>query len=125
MARDESNEGGPCDKCGRIYVPQRMERCPYCIIADLEAIVDTLPKCNRLVDGKLVCDKPVTPGMVLFVLHRSEGIIDECEVASLSRYKVTWTKPDSLEYIGARHDSCFDTREDAEAAKTTPPRSET
>lgn len=39
MARDDSNEGYPCEICGRVYVPQRMEKCPYCYIAELEAIV--------------------------------------------------------------------------------------
>ncbi len=51
MPRDESNEGGPCEKCGRVYVPQRMERCPYCIIADLEAEIERL-QASHLYDSR-------------------------------------------------------------------------
>lgn len=37
-----------------------------CRIEELHAIVATLPKCNRLVNGKLVQDVPVVPGMDIF-----------------------------------------------------------
>jgi hypothetical protein len=86
-------------------------------IAELEATVDTLPKCNRLVDGKIVCDKPMHPGMTIFLLHLSGGTIDEREVVSVSRHQVSWTKPDSRGCTSVFFSCCFDSLEAAKATK--------
>lgn len=112
--RESSTEGISCAKCGRVYQPTNScESCPFCRVVELEAIVDKLPKCNRLVDGKLVCDKPVTPGMIVWF---------ESDCGEL------WSEP-ALHFVYGTLDSnltregwkrlvkCFDSREAAEAAK--------
>ncbi len=43
MTRDDSNEGWPCEDCGRAYVHGN-DPCPYCELVRLHAIVDKLPK---------------------------------------------------------------------------------
>lgn len=43
MPRDNSNEGWPCDDCGRPYV-QSGDPCPYCENARLRAVIDKLLK---------------------------------------------------------------------------------
>ena len=80
-------------------------------IAELEAIVATLYTCGRLVDGKVVCDKAITPGMILFVAHPDSGTI------------LSWQpEVDTLRLKGPgdshwtiRPFQCFDSREAAEA----------
>ncbi len=43
MARESSNEGLRCGRCGGIYGPVHSEdSCPYCEIKRLQAIVDKL-----------------------------------------------------------------------------------
>ena len=53
-------------------------------VARLQAIVDKLPKCWRLVEGKLVQDVPVVPGMVLYRCRRAYRADGEAEWVFLS-----------------------------------------
>lgn len=77
--------------------------------AELQAIVDTLPKCNRLVDGVLVCDKRVTPGMVTFCGDR-RPFSHQWDM----RLPSGETYADHCKRDNERH---FDSREAAEAAR--------
>lgn len=88
--------------------------------ATLQAIVDTLPKCSRLVDGVLVCDKAVTPGMTIWYwlsdgepgLPSENSMLISCKLHSFHR-TATLTEMDG--WLQFRY--CFDSREAAEAAR--------
>lgn len=56
-----------CGSCHPPSGPFRSEICKE--LVDLRAIVDALPKCWRLKDGKQVQDVPVGPGNVMFVVR--------------------------------------------------------
>jgi len=82
----------------------------------LQAIVAKLPKCWRLVDGKLVQDVPMTPEMKVFVRYDDDIVRGPFVVAGVYSKKVQWVSPDSVGYVGARFSCCYDTQEAAEAA---------
>ena len=42
MARESSNEGWPCEKCGRAYVQGGFDGCPYCEVKRLRLERDML-----------------------------------------------------------------------------------
>lgn len=89
-------------------------------IAELEAIIDTLPKCNRLNEaGELVCDKPVTPGMVVFVIDSEWSDDGEPIELTVKGMEGPGLLVDNT--YGEREPIdpaiCYDTREAAEAAK--------
>lgn len=53
-----------CKKCGTTWLDVRdAGPCPNCELERLQTIIDKLPKCWRLVDGKRVQDVPITPQM--------------------------------------------------------------
>ena len=123
--RESSTEGISCAKCGRVYQPTNScEPCPFCEVATLkaqrdafEAIVATLPKCNRLVDGELVCDRPVTPGMEVWFWN---GFPD-CAIGEPEKVTaIILDADDTGEWLindGSLASHFYDSREAAEAAK--------
>lgn len=89
----------------------------------LQPIVDKLPKCWRLVKGKLVQDAIVLPGMTLW--DRQIGGIKQIEVVALQDLASSW--PATIRMQASDYDrrvstycwhvqGCFLTREAAEAA---------
>ena len=110
---------GECCKCGTasgwIWTVVDQHWCPSCMAVELirlQAIIAKLPKCNRLVGRKLVCDCPVVPGMVVWIASpcvreydvfviKGEGWVE------LSRGMGFTIRP---------ADEIYDTREAAEAA---------
>ncbi len=86
-------------------------------IERLQATVDKLPKCWRLLDGKLVQDVSVTPGMTIWRLWPAG------EYVSQRISQLHGPFPVSREVIGDcnlhNHPAveCYSTREAAEAAK--------
>lgn len=86
-------------------------------LAELEAVVATLPKCWRLVDGKLVCDKPVTPRMEVWFWN---GFPD-CRIEGPEKVtEITFDEHDPDAELEVNEESpChfYDSREAAEAAK--------
>jgi hypothetical protein len=104
-----------------VYQPTNScDSCPWCRVDELEAIVATLPKCNRLVDGKIVCDKPVTPGMTIWYwlsdgepgLPSENSMLISCKLHSFHR-TTTLTEMDGW----LQFQYCYDTLEAAEAAR--------
>ncbi len=85
-------------------------------IRELRAIVDTLPKCNRLIDGKLVCDKPVTPGMEVW----SWNGFPNCRIEGPEKVTAIILDDDEGEWLINDDESgshFFDSREAAEAVE--------
>lgn len=88
----------------------------------LRAIVDKLPKCWRLVDGKLVQDCPVGTGMELFVVHEGKvypvhhyWIYDEGSCGVEIQIKVP-SYSDPVLLSGFELNDCHNSREAAETA---------
>ncbi len=82
-------------------------------IARLQAIIDKLPKCWRLLDGKLVQDVPVMPGMKLLC----NG--DWWEVESISNTGAVRLADyrGGTRYLSVFGENCHNSREAAEAAE--------
>jgi len=76
-------------------------------IERLQSIVESLPKCWTLRDGKPVQDKPVTPGMMVFARGRY-GVVP----GIVGNGPITLTGG-IVECIG----DCYDSREAAEASR--------
>ena len=132
--RESSTEGISCAKCGRVYQPTNScESCPFCRVVELEAIVETLPKCNRLDKwGKLVCDKPVILGRTRVYLFWYPTALDtlvsgmpyattiglSCDGRDDPYIRVAWEHDGRIYGDGqVRASECSDSREAAEAAK--------
>lgn len=80
-------------------------------VAELKAIVDLLPKCWRLRDGKLVQDHTVVYGER--IAHIEDGHVEEIDVGDWQK-----THPASVPYpVHAPTWHCYDSPEAAEAAE--------
>lgn len=78
-------------------------------------IITTLPKCNRLVNGKIVCDKHVVLGMAVWLKGRLLSLrvnaIDDFGMVELGR------TASRANYLQVAANNLFDSREAVEAAK--------
>lgn len=91
------------------------------LVEPLLAIVDKLPQCWRLVDGQLVQDVPVLPGMTLWSVRIWD--IKRIEVVSLDDLTSDWPATIRMGASGERGtlyrwhvQGCYSTLEAAEAA---------
>ena len=87
---------------------------------ELEAIVDELPKCWRLVDGELREDCPVVPGMVMYFLFGPSFRIElyERTVRTIEADGwLTWVEEGPEQSGGRNSEDCCNSRAAAEFVK--------
>jgi hypothetical protein len=82
----------PCPRCGT-----------YCEQESDKAIVAQLPTCWRLVDGKLVQDEPVVPGMKLYAPNQlGNPDISETVASEVGDYSIWANSPGAAEALGRK-----------------------
>lgn len=82
-------------------------------LAEANEIIDKLPKCRGLRDGKLVQDVPVVPGMIVYLV--GVGAVYGRSIDTIALDNGQWRFYRFQVLIG-KPDECYDTREAAEFA---------
>ena len=72
-------------------------------VADLRKIVAQLPQCWRLVNGELIQDEPVVPGMKLYAPNQlGNPDISETVASEVGDYSIWANSPEAAEALGNR-----------------------
>ena len=108
--RWENHHERPLEQTIRLVCELRITR----VTERLQAIVDKLPKCWRLKDGKLVQDVPVVPGMDVWICLGHGHSVQMLVVGVLIDNRVTLMFHSKHRTVEQAAD-CYSTREAAEA----------